>query len=165
MPTNNQSPDELAKKLQANIEQMFELEFQRNELNFALSGVERGEITHQDIKEDMSLALSNWIVKDLLPEYSAQQKQSWIREARIEEVRTLVKMGVISDHAASLRVALLSTTKPSKPAHTFQDSVDEVRKVQEDNDQFYKEHGHRWYADCDYNCKTNTRKSGQEESS
>lgn len=60
------------KKLQQDIRDMFKLESQRNDLNFALSGVERGEMTLQDYEDDISLAVSQYVVLDIIPQYIAQ---------------------------------------------------------------------------------------------
>lgn len=65
-PSPAAGSEELQKKLQQDIRDMFKLEAQRNELNFALSGVERGEMTIQDYEDDLSLAISNYFVYDIL---------------------------------------------------------------------------------------------------
>lgn len=59
----------LIKELEQEVRNMFQLEAQRNEINFALSGVEKGDMTLKDYEDDLSVAISNWIVKDLLPKY------------------------------------------------------------------------------------------------
>lgn len=67
-PTNEQ----LIKEIEQNIREMFKLEATRNELNYALSGFERGDMTIQDYEDDLSVAISNWFVKDLLPKYQSK---------------------------------------------------------------------------------------------
>lgn len=69
-------PKKLQKKLQQDIRDMFKLEAQRNDINFAMSGVEQGEMTIQDYEDDLSLAISNWIVDDLLPQPETPAKSN-----------------------------------------------------------------------------------------
>jgi hypothetical protein len=70
--TSDSEAEELIKNLEQKIRDLFKFEATRNELNFALSGVERGDMTLQDYEDDLSVAISNWFVKDLLPARLAQ---------------------------------------------------------------------------------------------
>lgn len=42
---------------------------------------------------------------------------------------------------------------PKKREHTFQDSVEEVRRVRELQEEYYKKHGHVSYEECGETCK------------
>lgn len=85
----------LAKELEQKIRDMFNLEFQRNDINYALTGVERDGLTPKDITDDMSVALSNWFAKDLLPiaqqQLLAKLLEQLPEKSPIETVGKIVK--------------------------------------------------------------------------
>lgn len=98
------------KDLEKQIRDMFKLEATRNDLNFALSGVECGEMTLQDYEDDLSVAISNWIVKDLLA-------------SQLEAIRS--KMPEKEEYGSKV-------DKFNEWTIGFNEAIDEINKVLED---------------------------------
>ncbi len=89
-PQNNAQPD-LEKKLRQNIRDMIKLEYAKPDVTVLVMGDERNDVTPQELEDDLSLALSRYFVRDILPPLLAVADRS----ARIDEVEKALQAGAI----------------------------------------------------------------------
>jgi hypothetical protein len=68
---DNENP-ELEAKLREDIRRMIRMEYAKPEMTVLVMGEERADVTPQELEDDLSLAISRYFVRDVLPSLKAQ---------------------------------------------------------------------------------------------